>query len=207
MHIFYSLSDFMTLIILLCAVIEILMFYYLILNNKKLSGQLQDSLINMLKGIKEIPDKDRNRNIHDEIEVLLDTIEVVKSSSSTKEKKKLKKNIKKEDQKKIDKKIHHFDIFTNLTSSGVQIFPLLGILGTIIALGKSISGTGQTGNMDIVMKAFILAIDTTILGIFFGIVFMVADAFSQAKTNKLKKEINQYRDITRFSRIKTKESD
>ncbi|MBU1238116.1 MotA/TolQ/ExbB proton channel family protein [Myxococcota bacterium] len=200
MQIFYWLSKYMLYIIFLFALIEVYLFWRLRVHYTQLSTRLQDSLTNMLKGIDEIADKDSSRKIHDNIDVLLDSLKTVKLGSE-KGQKKLRENIVKEDQKKLDKKNHDFDVHKNVVSSGVQIFPLLGILGTIMAIGNSVAGSNATTNIDVIVRAFIMAIDTTILGILFGIIFMVIDAVFQAKSNRLSEEIEKYRDITRFSRM------
>ena len=205
MQIFYWLSKYMLYIIFLFAGIEVYLFWRLKVHYTRLSVRLQDSLVNMLKGVDEIPDKDSMRNIHDNIDVLLDSLKMAKEGDE-KDRTRLQANIVKEDQKKLDKKNHDFDVHKNVVSSGVQIFPLLGILGTIMAIGNSVSGTNATTNIDIIVRAFIMAIDTTILGILFGIIFMVADAVFQAKSNRLSEEIEKYRDMIRFSRMETRGS-
>jgi len=203
MQIFYWLSKYMLYIIFLFALVEVYLFWRLKTHYTMLSIRLQDSLTNMLKGVNEIPDKDSMRNIHDNIDVLLDSLKMAKEGSKD-DRVKLRSNIVKEDQKKLDKTNHDFDVHKNVVSSGVQIFPLLGILGTIMAIGNSVSGTNASTNIDVIVRAFIMAIDTTILGILFGIIFMVADAVFQAKSNRLSEEIEKYRDITRFSRMETR---
>ena len=63
----------------------------------------------------------------------------------------------------------------------VQIFPLLGILGTILAIGQSMQGQGIKVDATVIVKAFTNAIDTTIFGLLFAVFYMIVDAFFQAR--------------------------
>lgn len=72
-------------------------------------------------------------------------------------------------------------------------FPLLGIFGTILAIGQSLQGS--EGDVSVIMRAFTNAINTTILGLVFAVIYMIVDAFFQAKSGRLKNELNKYRDV------------
>lgn len=68
-------------------------------------------------------------------------------------------------QKKRTVLVSLYAFYANLTA----IFPLLGILGTVAAL--------VTYSTDTMMENFMIALSTTLLGVFFAIIFKFIDAF------------------------------
>jgi len=154
--------------------------------------QLCDSLRNMLRGIKDPPEQDRSRIIHDEIVSLLDCAESLRKTSAE-DFKRLLSNIRNQDARKIDLKSYRIDSWSNVANAIVQAFPLLGIFGTILAIGQSLQGS--EGDVSVIMAAFTNAVNTTILGLVFALIYMIVDAFFQAKSGRLKNELNKYRDV------------
>jgi biopolymer transport protein ExbB len=77
----------------------------------------------------------------------------------------------------------------------VQVFPLLGILGTILAIAQTSFTPGATIDVSALSNAFVLAMDTTILGISFAIIFMVIESSFQAKIDRVIFESSECRRI------------
>ena len=189
------LSNQMVSIILGVAAFEMALYIILYKMSSSNTHQLYDSLRNMLRGIKDPPELDRSRIVHDEIVVLLDTAESLRKTSQENFKKLL-SNIRVQDARKIDLKTYKIERWGNVANALVQTFPLLGIFGTILAIGQSMQGTGF--DVSIIMKAFMNAINTTMLGLLFAVIYMIVDAFFQARSSRLRIEINKYRDVIKF---------
>ena len=151
----------------------------------------------MLRGITEPPEIDSSRDIHDEISVLLDCAESIRRSSFE-DFKRLLSNIQIQNSRKLDLKTHGLNCWNNVAAAIVQIFPLLGILGTILAIGQSMQGQGIRIDAAVIVKAFTNAIDTTIFGLLFAVFYMIVDAFFQARANKLNGELEKYRSIINY---------
>ena len=188
----YILSDQMVTIILAVAVFETVLYIILYRMSSSNTHQLCDSLRNMLRGIKDPPEQDRSRIIHDEIVSLLDCAESLRKTSAE-DFKRLLSNIRNQDARKIDLKSYRIDSWSNVANAIVQAFPLLGIFGTILAIGQSLQGS--EGDVSVIMAAFTNAVNTTILGLVFALIYMIVDAFFQAKSGRLKNELNKYRDV------------
>ncbi|MGR3174548.1 MAG: MotA/TolQ/ExbB proton channel family protein [Candidatus Scalindua sp.] len=188
----YILSDQMVSIILAVAVFETALYIVLYRMTSGNTHQLCDSLRNMLRGIKDPPEQDRSRIIHDEIVALLDCAESLRKTS-VEDFKRLLSNIRSQDARKIDLKSYRIDSWGNVANAIVQAFPLLGIFGTILAIGQSLQGS--EGDVSVIMAAFTNAVNTTILGLVFAVIYMIVDAFFQAKAGRLKNELNKYRDV------------
>lgn len=72
-------------------------------------------------------------------------------------------------QKKRGRIVSIYALYANVTA----IFPLLGILGTVAAL--------VTYSNDTMMDSFMVALSTTLFGVFFAIVFKFLDSFVSGK--------------------------
>ncbi len=70
------------------------------------------------------------------------------------------------------------NVLYNIFLAIVSIFPLLGMLGTVLALlGLDLS----TGDMSGLKQQFFMALDTTALGLVYSIVFKFAHSLVQTK--------------------------
>ena len=105
-------------------------------------------------------------------------------------------NAQKQDERKLGFGTFRVETMANVGGAMVQIFPLMGILGTILAIAQSATqNMADGGILDpvAVTSSFSIAMDTTILGIFFGIAFMLVDSTFQARVAELLEESERYR--------------
>ena len=92
---------------------------------------------------------------------------------------------------------HHYklEIYASIMSTLVQVFPLLGILGTILAIAQTAFQSGGQIDVSSLSNAFVLAMDTTILGIAFSVIFMVVESTFQPKIERVINESTEYKNI------------
>ncbi len=149
---------------------------------------------NLLKGFKDAPDKDSSQSSHEKIEASLEFINN-KIAQDPELKSEFVKNSQKISQRPIHSRHYKIEMFASIISTLVQVFPLLGILGTILAIAQTAFQNG--GNVDVssLSNAFVLAMDTTILGISFSILFMVIESAFQPKIERVINESIDYRQI------------
>lgn len=193
----YVLANRMVAIIVVVALFELCLYVALFVLSSYRTRQLYDSLRNMLRGVKDPPEEDSFRNIYDEIAALLDCAESL-SRSSPKDFRRLIHNMKIQDARKVDLKTYGLDSWTNVAAAIVQIFPLLGILGTILAIGQSMQHRGVSMDVAAIVKAFTNAIDTTVMGLLFAVFYMIVDALFQARFNRLNNDFEKYRNIINY---------
>lgn len=117
----YILSDQMVAIILAVAIFETALYIILYRMASSNTSQLCDSLRNMLRGVKDPPEQDRSRIIHDEIVALLDCAESLRKTS-IEDFKKLLSNVRSQDARKIDLKSYRIDSWGNVANAIVQAF-------------------------------------------------------------------------------------
>ena len=195
MNYLYIFADAMVSVIVIAACVEVLLYYRIWRDVNERTALMFDSLKNTLKGVSGGPDHDNRRSLQDEISAVLHFIEKLKFQN-TKEYHKIIINAQRQDERKIDFANFGIETMANVGGAMVQVFPLLGILGTILSIAQSAAGeTGVNGVLDpvSVTSSFSTAMDTTILGIFFGIVFMLVDSNFQGKISEFFDSSQRYR--------------
>lgn len=193
-----SLFGFMTnhiyTIIYLFAAVEIFLIFNIFTMMKKHENVLLDVSDNLLKGFADAPDKDSNQNVHERIESVLDYMGQ-KVSQNADLRSEFIKNAAKISQRPFYSRHYKIEIFASIMSTLVQIFPLLGILGTILAIAQTAFASGGQFDVSQLSNAFVLAMDTTILGISFSVVFMVVESTFQPKIERVINESTDYKRI------------
>lgn len=160
---------------------------------RKHEGKLLDVADNLCKGFSDAPDRDSTQKPHEKIQSALQFINN-KIAADNSVKMSFRKNAEKIHERNIYNRHYKIEIFASVMATLVQIFPLLGILGTILAIAQTALGTG-TIDVSALSNAFVLAMDTTILGITFSILFMVIESGISPKIERAIVESEEYRRI------------
>ncbi len=181
-------------IIFIFAIIETFLVINIFMMMRRHETVLLDVSDNLLKGFKDAPDKDSLMSPHEKIEGTLDWIRN-KISLDPGSKAFFAKNANSIGQRSFFTKHYKLEIFASLMSTLVQVFPLLGILGTILAIAQSAIEGGGDLDVAALSSAFVLAMDTTILGIGFSIIFMLVESTFQPKIERVINESGDYKQI------------
>ncbi len=175
------------------ALLEVYLIVSIYLMMKKHENVLMDVSDNLLKGFKDAPDYDSTQNIHEKIQAALDYINH-KVATNDEFKTEFAKNASTVSRRPFYARHYKIEIFASVISTLVQVFPLLGILGTILAIAQTAFEKGAV-DVSSLSSAFILAMDTTILGITFSIIFMVIESTFQPKIERIITESIYYKQI------------
>lgn len=179
-------------IIFIFAGFEIFLVVTISLLTKKHETVLSDVCDNLMKGFTDAPDKDSDQTVNERIQASLDFIRR-KVTQDPSVKYEFAKNAKNISKRPLYTRHYKIEMYTSVMSTVVQIFPLLGILGTILAIAQTAGG----GKVDVsaLSNAFVLAMDTTILGIGFSIIFMVAESILWPKVERVIHESSNFKQI------------
>lgn len=192
-NLFNFMSNNIFAIIYVFAAVEIYLIIAIYYMMKKHEMVLADVSTNLLKGFKDAPDKDSTQSIHEKIETSLDFINQ-KISTDENFKAEFAKNANSISQRPLYSRHYKIEIFASIISTLVQVFPLLGILGTILAIAQTAMGKGAI-DVSTLSSAFVLAMDTTILGITFSIIFMVIESTFGPKIERIITESLNFKQI------------
>ncbi len=195
---FKFMTDNIFYIMYLLAAFETYLVIAIFFMMKSHESKLLDAADNLLKGFEDAPDKDSTQHVHEKIQTALHYISnKIMSDSSTKEI--FKKNAGKINERPAYTRNYKIEIFASIMSTVVQVFPLLGILGTILAIAGTAFEPGAQLEASKLTSAFVLAMDTTILGITFSVIFMIVESTFQPKIERVISESHEYRQV--FSSI------
>lgn len=161
---------------------------------KSHEGKLLDVADNLLKGFIDAPDRDSSQKPHEKIQAALQFINN-KIASDSGFKRAFRKNAEKVNERQFYNRHYKIEIFASVMSTLVQVFPLLGILGTILAIAQTAFSSGSQVDVSALSNAFVLAMDTTILGITFSILFMIIESGFSPKIERAIVESEEYRRI------------
>ncbi len=193
-----SLFNFITqnifTIIFLFAAIEVFLIVTISILSKKHEMILSDVCDNIMKGFTDAPDKDSEQTINERIQTALDFMRR-KITQEPSVKYEFAKNAKNISKRPLYSRHTKIEIYTSVMSTLVQVFPLLGILGTILAIAQTAVQGGGKIDVSSLSNAFVLAMDTTILGISFSIIFMVAESILWPKIERVINESNNFKKI------------
>lgn len=191
---FSFITNNIFVIIYLFVAVEIYLSVSIFLKMKQHEHILLDVSDNLLKGFFDAPDKDSTSNIHDRLQRSLDFMRN-KITSDEKLKKEFAKNARSVNQRSFYNRYYSIETYASVMSTIVQIFPLLGILGTILAIAQTAFQNGGQVDVSSLSNAFVLAMDTTILGITFSILFMIVESSFAPKIERIITESNEFRKI------------
>ncbi len=155
---------------------------------------LVDVADNLLKGLGDAPDRDSSQHGHEKIQAALQFIGN-KISRNAEFREVFAKNAARINERPVYNKHYRIEIFASVIATLVQIFPLLGILGTILAIAQTALGPGTQVEVSALSNAFVLAMDTTILGITFSIFFMMLESIFAPKIERVVSESTEYQNL------------
>lgn len=195
LSLFNLLTEYITVIIYVLAVIEAgltITIFWLI---RAQGIRLKDATDNMVKGFVDAPDKDSSLSLHEKIESSLrfiaNKIQVDPHSKAI-----VRENAGKIAERSSDNRYFGIEVFGSMMSTLVQVFPLLGILGTILAIsGETVVGDSTALDPQALTSAFVLAMNTTILGIGFAILFMLVESVLQPRIERTIVDSKNYKNV------------
>lgn len=192
-----NLTQYMEAIIIVFAIMEAMLLVFVVIKVRQQQSRLSDSYKNLTKGFEDIPDVVSNQSLSDQCNSMAAYVErkIIVGGEQTQ---KLKRNAPIQLEKNSMSNTFSIEAFFSVSAAFVQIFPLLGILGTILALGQIDFSNGTIRASDIT-SAFVVAIDTTILGMFFAIVFMILESRLAPTVQRIISDTSKAHNI--FSRL------
>ncbi len=192
MSLLLNFAEFITPAIIVFAVLQSFVLAILLVASTRLRKRLSDALHNMVRGMSDQPERDSLRRPHDDIAAHLDFLISSCTNKETAERSIIWKNAKSYTSRHIDRTSYWLETLTSVLSAGIQLFPLMGIFGTILALGQTTLGADGF-SASTVSKAFVIALDTTILGILFAIIFTLIDSVVAPSVDRTIEETGRYR--------------
>ena len=195
LSLFNLLTEYITAIIYAFAVVETGLAVMIVWLIRAQGTRLKDATDNMVKGFVDAPDKDSTLSLHEKIESSLRFI-TNKIQVDPTAKEIVRQNAGKIAERSADNRYFGIEVFGSMMSTLVQVFPLLGILGTILAISGETVVDGSTAlDPEKLTQAFVLAMNTTILGIGFSVLFMLVESVLQPRIDRTILDSKNYKSV------------
>jgi biopolymer transport protein ExbB/TolQ len=196
-----ALSENFPWIILAFAVIHAGLFSWLAVAYRQMTSRLGAHLENLVRGFSSHSDIDRGLSIDDDINLFLaDLQDVIRNPAKLHELEDLRTRLIYKDEARPYLKTASFERVYSLSRTLIEIYPLLGILGTVLAIGCGLaaqaSASPESGAaIDAVVKNFGNSIWSTFMGLLFAVIYMILNAFWEPSFQRLMEHQTNVREV------------
>jgi biopolymer transport protein ExbB/TolQ len=209
-----AISDHFYWIIVLLGAIHAAGFVALLQARNRRVRQLESHLTNLVGGLSRRSDHDPSHTVDERIDTFIaDIREVIQHPQSAGESRRLYERIVSKDELRRYLQGTKFETWYNVARTGIEIYPLLGIIGTVLAIGLGLnarpdvpptaapsaitaSATVQpaapaepapapTAPTGAIVRNFASSIWATLVGLLFAILFMMCNAYLEPSFSRL----------------------
>jgi biopolymer transport protein ExbB len=193
-------SEYSTHAICVIGVLHLLFFFGLWLAFRGRLRRLAAMLDDFTRGLRQRSVLDRSAHLTDQIEAFLaDVHEVLQHPERIEERRSLLDRMRILDEKRRYLQSMSFDTWYNVARSMIEAYPLMGILGTILAIGLVVA-EGDKASVSAIVLGFGQAIWSTCAGIVLALVLMLLNSFVEPGFIRLMEQQRLVRET--ISRVK-----
>lgn len=190
-NIFLIVSRFMPYAILIWGVYSIIKYFILSKKFESVQMNISGFLANIIKTLPSTPDTDNSQELNHKIDSFLNAIKDT-LQNITNLKKETVDIIKAKFEAKTEVTSHLKDLYSlqwqyNVLRSFIEIFPLLGIIGTVAAIGAGLSNNeiDEAEKIKLIVKNFGESLWATGLGLLFAIINILLNSLFETKFEKV----------------------
>jgi len=206
-----TLSDNFPWIILAFAIVHAGLFSWLAVAHRQMTRRLGGHLENLVRGLSSRSDTDRTQSVDDDINMFLaDLQDVIRNPAKLHELEDLRTRLIYKDEARPYLKTASFERIYSLSRTLIEIYPLLGILGTVLAIGCGLAAQANSAPesgaaIDAVVKNFGNSIWSTFMGLLFAVIFMILNAFWEPSFQRLMEHQANVREIITAAKCRLNE--
>jgi biopolymer transport protein ExbB len=196
-----ALSDNFPWIILAFAIVHAGLFSWLAASYRRKTKGLGAHLENLVRGFSSRSDTARNLSIDDDINMFLaDLQDVIRNPAKLHELEDLRTRLIYKDEARPYLKTASFERVYSLSRTLIEIYPLLGILGTVLAIGCGLASQANAAPesgaaIDAVVRNFGNSIWSTFMGLLFAVIYMILNAFWEPSFLRLMEHQTNVREV------------
>jgi biopolymer transport protein ExbB len=194
MDIANEISQYFPWLIAAIAIANLLVWAWLIVYSRSEKSLLADYLFNAVGILSRRSDLARHMSIDERINVFMadirDAVEEGGENSRA-----LLERLMTKDEERVYLKTHRFERGYSIARTCIEIFPLLGIIGTVIAIGAGMATSGDVDKVTRVVQNFGHSVWSTAFGLGAAILFMVVNAWFEPDFERLLGYAGQIREM------------
>jgi biopolymer transport protein ExbB/TolQ len=191
--------------ILLVAVANALLWIWLIVYSRSRKRNLADYLANAVRAFSRQSDITYNMSIDERINVFIaDIRDAISGPGSQEAARSLLDRLMTKDESRLYLKTHRFEIGYSVARTLIEIFPLLGIVGTVIAIwaGMNTSGMNDADRISKVVQNFGHSVISTAFGLGAAILFMLVNSWFEPEFERLLEYAHEIRDVVAHAKVR-----
>jgi biopolymer transport protein ExbB len=190
-------SEYFPWVIGILAGLNVLLWLWLVIDSKFRKAQLRNYLANAVGNFRR-SDIAHNQPIDERINFFIHDIrEVIAHPHNPEEATELLTRLTTKDEERLYLKTHWFEVRYSVARTFIEIFPLLGIVGTVIAIaaGLATSGPNDADRVNKVVQNFGYSVLSTAIGLGAAIFFMFANSLLEPGFERLLEYADRIRDL------------
>jgi biopolymer transport protein ExbB/TolQ len=194
------LADFWIFVVLGLALVNLGMFVLL----RRWTRQGPRRLVHYLEdilGSYRRSNADVDRTVHEQIDCFVQDIREVLDEHTGQRRKELCQRLLTKDEARSYLKRDRSEWLYSVSRTLVEVHPLNGILGTVLAIAASMSVAGAEKTSASIVSNFANATSTTLVGLLAGVVFMIWHASMAPAVRRHYDHLGQVRQIVQSARI------
>ena len=187
------------------AAVNLLIWGGLVIGSKARKAQLADFLFNAVGTLKRRSDLAQNTSIDERINIFMaDIRDAVESSTGREDTNSLLERLMTKDEERLYLKTHRFERWYSIARTSIEVFPLLGIIGTVIAIGAGLhtGGVNDDDKVSRVVQNFGHSVWSTAFGLGAAIVFMTINAWFEPDFDRLLGYADSIREMIAHAKTK-----
>jgi biopolymer transport protein ExbB/TolQ len=187
------------------AAINVLLWLWLLVDSRSRKSHLADYLFNAVRTVSRQSDLTQSMSIDERINVFMaDIRDAVENPGGKEESRALLDRLMTKDESRLYLKTHAFERWYSVARGCIEIFPLLGIVGTVLAIwaGMSASGANDADKVSRVVQNFGHSVISTAVGLGAAIVFMFVNSFLEPGFERLLGYADAIRDMVAHAKKK-----
>lgn len=199
-----SLSAVSTLVIIVLGVVHVLIFLMLWLWFRHDMQRIAAALDDFTRGLRHRSVLDRSSHLSDQIEAFLsDVNETLDSPARADDRQTLLNRINILDEKRKYLQSMGFEISYNMCRTMIEAYPLLGILGTILAIGAALQ-SGPEASVSLIVQRFGEAIWSTCAGLVAAVILMFINSMLETPFLRLaENRLHVWQTVAKVKRVLT----
>jgi len=187
------------------AVVNAVIWLWLMIDSRARKTHLADYLFNAVRTVSRQSDLTQSMTIDERINVFMaDIRDAVENPSTKEESRVLLDRLMTKDESRIYLKTHAFERWYSVARTFIEIFPLLGIVGTVLAIwaGMSSSGANDADKVTRVVQNFGHSVISTAVGLGAAIAFMFLNSFLEPGFERMLGYADAIRDMVAHAKKK-----
>lgn len=191
--------------------VHLLVYAWLVARKRREQKRLKSFMLNAVKALPSFGDVDETRRLDDQIDMFIHDVREAAEAArlSDAQRRAVYQRFEVKDEARPYVRSMSFEMWFNVARTLVEVYPILGILGTLLAIwaalmgespGVASDGAAALQSVNDIVRNFGGAVTSTLAGLAAAIVLMAVNASAELSIERLIEQKAQVRDVVRSAK-------